>query len=179
MSIPLILTFTGPDRPGIVRLLARLVADHGGNWEESRSASLAGRFAGILKVTLAEERVEAFSAALAALGAEGLRVLVERGELGAPVPGLRRLRLELTGADHEGIVRDVAHVLAEHGVNIDELSTEHTSAPMSGDALFTAVALSDCPSTVRASELRRALEQLADDLVVSIALQETGGESES
>ena len=48
----LVVTFTGPDRPGIVEKLSGLVTRHGGNWEESRMASLAGRFAGILKVTV-------------------------------------------------------------------------------------------------------------------------------
>jgi glycine cleavage system regulatory protein len=48
MRQPLIITFTGPDRPGVVDRLAGVVSQHGGNWEESRMARLAGSFAGIV-----------------------------------------------------------------------------------------------------------------------------------
>ena len=52
----LVVTFTGPDRPGIVASFARVVGEHGGNWEESRMARLAGQFAGILEVTVEADR---------------------------------------------------------------------------------------------------------------------------
>jgi glycine cleavage system regulatory protein len=171
MSVPLVITFTGPDRPGIVSRLARRVAEHGGNWEESRSASLAGRFAGILEVTVPEARAEALVRALLELESDELRVLVERGGPVAPQPSARHFRLELTGADHEGIVRDVTHVLAERGVNIEDLITARTSAPMSGHALFSAVAIVELPVDLDPVELERALEQLADDLVVQIEVR--------
>lgn len=86
MSTSLVITFTGPDRPGIVNRLARLVAEHGGNWEESRSASLAGRFAGILEVTAPDARADALADALQHLEDGGLRVFVERGLPSRPPP---------------------------------------------------------------------------------------------
>ena len=172
MSVSLVITFTGPDRPGIVDRLARTVAEHGGNWEESRSASLVGRFAGILQVTAPDSSADDLIDALRGFEKDGLRVLVERGEPEERPAARRLLRLELTGADHEGIVRDVAHSLAKHGVNIEDLVTEHTSAPMSGHVLFRAVALLDCPPEVAAEDLERELEQLADDLVVEIDIHE-------
>ena len=42
----LVLTVIGRDRPGLVDTLSGVVAEHGGNWEESRMAHLADRFAG-------------------------------------------------------------------------------------------------------------------------------------
>ena len=46
----LVLTVLGNDRPGLVDAIAATVAEHGGNWVESRMAHLAGQFAGILRV---------------------------------------------------------------------------------------------------------------------------------
>ena len=46
----LVLTLIGPDRAGLVEAVAAVVADHGGNWLESRMSRLAGQFAGILEV---------------------------------------------------------------------------------------------------------------------------------
>src|SRR5450755_1475198 len=133
----LILTVIGPDRPGLVRALAHAVAAHGGSWLESRMARLAGHFAGIVMV----EAPESLLADLHALEREGLRIVVETGtvrevrggetgagetgtgETGDGAPPGERLAVEVIGNDRPGIVRDVAGVLAEHGVNIEELTT--------------------------------------------------------
>ena len=48
MQTPLVMTIIGPDRTGLVESVARVVADHGGNWLESRMSRLGGEFAGIL-----------------------------------------------------------------------------------------------------------------------------------
>ena len=52
MQKNLVLTVIGPDRPGLVESLSRLVGEHGGNWTQSRMAHLAGQFAGILQIAL-------------------------------------------------------------------------------------------------------------------------------
>ena len=49
MQIPLVMTIIGPDRTGLVESVARVVAEHGGNWLESRMCRLGGEFAGILR----------------------------------------------------------------------------------------------------------------------------------
>ncbi len=40
MTSSLVMTVIGPDRPGLVQLVAACVADHGGNWLESRMCDL-------------------------------------------------------------------------------------------------------------------------------------------
>ena len=84
----LVITFTGEDRPGIVSALAAVVRGHGGNWEASRMASLAGRFAGILQVRVDAPAAEGLVAALRQV--PGLTVVVDPGADVAP--RLRRLR---------------------------------------------------------------------------------------
>ena len=46
----LVLTVIGDDRAGLVNALADVVTAHGGNWERSQLAELAGKFAGIVLV---------------------------------------------------------------------------------------------------------------------------------
>ena len=55
MQSPLVMTIIGPDRTGLVESVARVVADHGGNWLESRMCRLGGDFAGILRVEIPAE----------------------------------------------------------------------------------------------------------------------------
>ena len=168
-----VVTFAGPDRPGIVESISSLIARAGGNWEASRMARLAGRFTGVLQIRLPVDRENEVVAALRALSGTGLEVMVERGRSEEPRPDLRTLRIDLTGDDRPGIVHDVSRILSARGVNIEELTTQVIAAPMSGGLLFQAVAEIRCPREVDLDELLAALEQLADDLVVDLTLEDT------
>ena len=78
----LVLTLLGPDRPGLVELVAGVIAAHGGNWLESRMSHLAGKFAGILRAELPPDKVQPALAALAALESRGLKVIAEPASAG-------------------------------------------------------------------------------------------------
>ena len=171
MPTSLVLTVLGEDRPGLVEALSHIIAAHEGNWLESRMAHLAGQFAGILRASVPEGNAAALLTALQGLAAHGLQVVVAPSSTDAPTPEARWLTLDLVGNDHPGIIRDLAHTLARRGINIDELQTACTSAPMTGAMLFKATAHLRVPWEVAVTELRIALEQLAHDLVVDITLE--------
>jgi glycine cleavage system regulatory protein len=171
MPTSLVLTVLGEDRPGLVEALAHLIAAHAGNWVESRMAHLAGQFAGILRTSVPDGNAAALLAALQGLAAHGLQVVVTRSSTDAPTPEARWLTLGLVGNDHIGIIRDLAHTLAQRGINIDELQTACTSTPMTGGILFKATARLRVPQEVAVTDLRTTLEQLAHDLMVDITLE--------
>ncbi len=54
--IPLVLTYVGDDRPGLINAVSEKVAAFGGTWLESRAVRLAGKFAGILRVNVRRGR---------------------------------------------------------------------------------------------------------------------------
>jgi glycine cleavage system regulatory protein len=76
----------------------------------------------------------------------------------------------LLGNDRPGIVRDISRVLAQHGVNIEELETEVESASMSGELLFHARAALALPEGADLEALRADLEQLANELMVDLQI---------
>jgi len=162
----LILTVVGPDRPGLVRALSEAVAAHGGSWLESRMARLAGQFAGIVLV----DAPATLSDDLRVLERQGLRIVVQSGEAGAPsvAAAQPRLALEVVGNDRPGIVRDVARVLADSGVNIEELTTGVASGSFSGGTLFRATALLRAPNAAAVEAVRDGLERLGNELMVDI-----------
>jgi glycine cleavage system regulatory protein len=168
----LIVTIIGEDKPGIAAQISEIVLAAGANWEESRMARLAGKFAGILRVSVDAAHAPRLSADLAALEARGLKVIVEPGSV-ADEKTYRTIGLELVGHDRPGIVRDISRLLAERGVNIEELETELTSAPTAGDTLFHARARLRTPHTVAADELRRVLESFAADLMVDLTFDDS------
>ena len=166
----LILTVIAQDQPGLVERVAKCVAQHGGNWLESRMARMAGQFAGILRVEVPAASQGALIEALQALGAQGIRVLL--APAGSEPSIVRRsIHLDLVGNDRPGIVRDITRLLAENGVNLENLSTDVTPAPMSGEPLFSARATLGVPETLKLDTLQSALESLADDLMVELKLR--------
>ncbi|HYD42066.1 MAG TPA: ACT domain-containing protein [Anaeromyxobacter sp.] len=166
----LVLTLLGPDRPGLVEAIAEPIARHGGNWLESRMAHLAGKFAGILRIEVPAGQEAALVAALRGLEAAGLKLTIDSGPAAAGLPGARPFVLDLVGLDRPGIVREISHALAEHGVNIEELTTDRTVAPMSGELLFRSHARVSVPAGADPGRLRERLEQLAGDLMVQVTL---------
>ncbi len=168
MKTQLVLTMIGPDRPGLVELVSKTLVNFGANWEDSQMARLAGKFAGILRASVAQEKAEALQVALRKLNADGLTIVIEStADLDTTETG-PTLKLTLTGSDHEGIVREVTRILATHDVNVEELATKRQSAPMSGEFIFMATAVLKPPATLSTDSLRSALEQIADDLAVEI-----------
>jgi glycine cleavage system regulatory protein len=173
MNTPIVLTVVSDDHPGIVETLSDLIARHGGNWTESSMMSLAGKFAGILLVTVPAGQVEAFTAALDALGEEGMQIVAQpSGESGASAEATDAT-IELVGQDRPGIVHEITEVLARHDVNVQELETTVQSASMSGESLFLAHAQVRAPKGVDMERLRTELEELANELMVDISLEST------
>jgi len=166
------LTCIGDDRPGLVSALSAAVQTHGGSWERSQMARLAGKFAGILQVTVPEDRAEALAADLTALKDIGLLVALERAD--EPVEReVVRLNLALLGADHPGIVAEISAALAGRGIGIEELTTSLREAPMAGGLLFEAQAVLEAPPATSTESLSTLLEDLADELMVEISLSES------
>jgi len=165
-----VLTAIGADRPGLVSELSDTIAACGGNWLDARMASLAGQFAGILLVEVAADHADTLVERLRALQARGLRLTIEKssGDVSTAVNG-RLCKLELLGHDRVGIVRDISGVLAGLQVSIVEFETERQSGSFSGEAMFKARALIQVPNALEVDQLRRALEALANELMVDLS----------
>jgi glycine cleavage system regulatory protein len=172
MQIPLVMTVIGKDRPGLVESIASLVAQHGGNWLESRMCRLGGEFAGLLRIHVEAEQEQSLLQALNSLQTRGLAVVVRPDRTEGKAPDQKLATLEIVGQDRPGIVKQISSALARQGVNVEELATECGSAPMSGETLFKAKAKLLIPEACNMPALRNELERIAGDLVVEITFQE-------
>ena len=170
-SVSLILTVIGDDRPGLVGELAQVISAHQGNWLQSSMAQLAGKFAGIVEVSVDEAQADALRNALGQLA--GLKVTVESALPQKSALTGRRLKLALVGHDRIGIVREVSQVLAHHAVNVESLETHTSSAPMSAAVLFHAIAELTAAPDLDVAALTGELERISNDLMVDITLDET------
>ena len=170
MQTFLVLTVIGEDKPGLVESLAQVIMDNSGNWLESSMSQLAGKFAGILRVSVKNEKADNLVSALNNLS-QNLKVVIERVDVEQENLASQLIELTLVGNDRPGIIREISGALNTLSVNFEQLTTECTPAPMSGDVLFKAIANLTLPRNLDIDVLREDLEKLTDDLIVEINLK--------
>ncbi len=164
----LVLSVVGDDRTGLVNALADAVAVHGGNWERSELAELAGAFAGIVLVTVPGDRADELTEALQRL--DGLLRVTTHAGASLPVASGRVLTFTVLGNDRPGIVRDVTSAISAHALSIDAFTSRTLDAPMAGGTLFEATVSVRVPEHADATPIVAALERLADEIQVDLSL---------
>jgi glycine cleavage system transcriptional repressor len=167
MRKQLVLTASGRDRVGIVDEMTELLLQWEGNVESSRMVRLGGDFAMLMFVTAPEEKIEGLRAALAEVHYAKYDVHtrlseVEAVEESAAIP----CAITVLGADHVGIIHQVARYLSEQGINMETMTTEVVAAPMSGTPLFTMSSVVRVPPQLEIADLQEALAFIADELGV-------------
>lgn len=172
MTNYLVLTVISDDKPGVVETLAKTIGEHGGNWLECRMSHLAGKFAGILRVSVESEKLDELSASLQDL--PGLKVIVETAAVASSdcEKTEKALSFNLVGNDRPGIVHEVAQALASRDINVDKLDTDYSSMPWSGEPMFTASGLLKIPAQTNMDEFQDQLDTISDELAVDITLEE-------
>jgi glycine cleavage system transcriptional repressor len=176
MRTDIVFTLTGPDRVGLVEEVTDVLLGLGGNVETSRMARLAGEFAILMQVSLDADPSAGLDRAFDHLTAEGYKVTWSRSE-GFPAErreGWVPFRIEVHGADHEGIVHEIAAGLSRAGINIESAETETTSAPISATPLFSMTALVLVPPTLSERDWREALEEAGRQLNVDVTVTPAG-----
>ena len=167
MTTNLVLTVIADDKPGLVESLSQTIASNSGNWLESSMSQLAGKFAGILRVSVNDDCVEKLIEELNGLSSE-IKLVIEKAADESSDQASRVVELNLVGNDRPGIIKEISAAVSALGINVERLNTECTPAPMSSDALFKAKATLEVPEEVSLDQLQEKLEQLADDLIVEI-----------
>ena len=166
----IVFTLTGADRIGIVEAVTKLLLDRGGNVETSRMARLGGEFAILMLVSMPSEQIDNLGKDVEMLVVQGYKVTTSRtGQTYAEAhPGWLPYQIEVHGADHEGIIHQVAHYLSERGINIESMDTGTSHAPVSGTPLFSMTALVSVPLSLSGQGWETALEDMGNQLNVDI-----------
>lgn len=161
----------GKDKPGLVESVAKVIADKQGNWLESRLCHLGGQFAGVLRVEIRAEAEADLLKSLLALQEKGLSVTIKTEAVTAVVDKRLLVSFELVGQDQPGIVSRITGILAGLNINLEELTSELETAPMSAELLFKSTMLLSFPEGLEPEVLRSELEDLASDMMVDFQLR--------
>lgn len=168
MQKHLVMTLMGQDRVGIVDDVTKIVLQHGGNVDASRMARLGGEFAILMLVSLKEEQADALQTEMSKLREQGYELSIRPTERGysQKFADWRSFDIKVKGADHEGIIHEITHHLAELGANIESIDTGMEPAPFGGTDLFTMSAVIVAPPELTTDALREELEVVGDQLNV-------------
>ena len=161
----LAVTVIGRDRPGIIAEVTGVVADLGGNLEDSSMTLLRGHFAWMLIADVAASADE-LSSRLAHLTEDDLTVSVLPVGEDEPVSGAAGYLLSVHGADRPGIVARVTATVAAHGGNITDLSTR-----LGAGGMYVAVAEVTLPDDVDVVALGAELAAAGRELGVGVSLR--------
>lgn len=162
----LAVTVIGHDRPGIIAEVTGVVAELGGNLEDSSMTLLRGHFAWTLIADLAVP-AEVIADRLDHLREDGLVVSVLPVGPEEPQPAdSGAYVLSVHGADRPGIVAAVAGTLARHGGNITDLSTR-----LGPGGLYLLVAEVTLPPGIDVVVLGAQLSQVGHELGVGVSLR--------
>lgn len=169
MSLELVVTAVGLDRPGLASDFTGQVHAAGANLADTRMVNLRGQFALLALVQGTAEVLEDVKKRLGEAGPKiGLTIdfhaaTPKDGAGAGPREGVP-FRLKTYSMDQPGIVHRVTTYLREHHINVEELETRLESAAFMGTPVFTMEIVMLVPKSVNVKKLRLALEELGDTL---------------
>ena len=161
----IVVSFIGPDRPGLVDVLSNTINQHQGNWQTSSMHHLSGFFAGVIEVAVESQHTDTLIAAI-----KNITDLNSQIETSSPHNERQpaNLTLELTANDRVGIVQEISSVIHQQGGNLLKLISRQESAAHSALIMFKAKALV-CIAEDHIDNLIEAIEAIADDIMVDIS----------
>lgn len=170
MNKSLIISIFGPDQPGLVKSISETIEKYQGSWSESRMTHLAGKFAGIVSISIAVDKIEELKSSLDELQTDTFRIFLEEEVPSAVAkpPSEHTLSLELMAQDRPGIIHDITQQLAKLNVNIEELKNSVKQASMSGGTLFCAKLKLSIPKNTKAEVVQETLEDMSDQFMVDL-----------
>ena len=167
-----VFTAIGTDRVGIVDEIAAVLEAENCNIEESRMAVLGTEFSVMLLASGDQGIVQILEKDLPDIGDKlGLHVQIRPTRAPRGSSEGRPYSIEAISLDAPGIMHAVTAVLKRAGANIEEISTETTSAPWTGATMFQMRGTLIVPREIHIAELRDQLENLEHERDIDIVLK--------
>lgn len=174
MSQRYIMTAFGTDRVGIVADVTRLLYENDCNLEDTRMSMLADEFT--LNLLFSCPRTDIMDL----LAKDCRRLEVSKGisafvrPLGPAKPksaaAAALCTLHIEGLDQAGIVYKTSQFLADHNLNIVQLTSAAQASPQSGAIIYQMDIQIQVPKETAIDRLEEELNQLANQLHVDIGL---------
>ena len=163
----------GPDKPGIISTVSAFLTERNCNIEDSRMSIIGEEFALFLLFSGPFNSIEKVKNDIKGLEQKsGLTVLLKdtkppknKGKEPA-IP----YKIDVIGMDHPGIVNEITGIFHKNNINVVNLESDVSNAPVSGTALFHMHIKIDVPVSLSISALKEELAKAEKHSNLNIAL---------
>ncbi|WP_299014826.1 ACT domain-containing protein [uncultured Photobacterium sp.] len=166
MNTQLTITIAGQDHPQLINQLAAKTHQLGGKWLISKINRLDNQIVGIIKVDIPVEAAQQLKDEFNRFPELNARII----DVPQPVPlaKFEQLKLKVESNDRSGLVNDLTNVLDDIGIDIVKIENHRIGVPDLGKTLFIAELLVDVPEEVNVDQLLDAMQQVEEDMRVSV-----------
>ena len=172
-----VLSTVGPDRKGMADDIANIAIEFDCNIEDSKMSVLGGEFAVIMLISGEEKSINEMISNADVLG-KRFNMKINIKETTAPhvmQQGIPYM-LESISMDTPGIVHSITKYLRELSINIEDLETDKSSAPLTGSPMFHMRASIIIPTSVNLSDFKEHLSDIEHEMNLDIHLKAVTGE---
>ncbi|WP_018865808.1 MULTISPECIES: glycine cleavage system protein R [unclassified Thioalkalivibrio] len=163
----LILNLIGPDQPGLVSSVTRVIVDTGCNLESSRITVVGGYCCMALSASGNWKTLGTLESRLERLEAEmGLVVVARRGPLEERAEAAMPYAVDAVALDAPGLLNALADFFTSRGVNLRDVQTRVYIAQQTGARMFAANMVVDIPAGQHLASLRGEFMDFCDELNV-------------
>lgn len=171
-----VLSTVGPDRKGMADDIANIAIEYKCNIEDSKMSVLGGEFAVIMLISGDEDSIRKLITGAKTLGERfDMKIYIKETSSPQKIQQGIPYALESISMDTPGIVHVLTQYLRELSINIEDLETEKTAAPLSGTPMFHMRAHIIIPSSVNLSDFKDRLYEIEHERNLDIHLQAISG----
>ncbi len=172
----IMVTIVGRDRPGIIYMVSRALADYGVNVIEVSQTTLLGEFAGLFSCGLPveadpERLTDILGGVLTGSGLAHWITDVAPAPAAGPAVELEPYVVTVRGRDRLGIIPEFSGCLAGFDVNIENLRAVALDGAETGDHQVVLFFELSVPRAVNQAAFRQALGLIAEELNLEFSLQ--------
>ena len=158
----LIINAFGPDKPGIVAKISKIIFSFNANIENSKMILLESDFTILMLISIDETKINQFKTELNKI--DDLELSFKQT--------LKRSNNELkynkysftiSVADNEGIIYLYSDLFKKNNINIEKMETEIDNAPISGFPMFVLSSILNIPYKLDIDIFKKSLKDIAQE----------------
>ncbi len=163
MTTKLIVSVVGPEQSGFMNQLTVKTRALGGTWLASKLTHLDGQMAGLLKLEIAEDKVEDFKLMMN----EFNLVTTNYNSVSENADDQKKpVKLTLEGEDRSGLTSDITHLLNNNDVTVEHFESQRFPVVGLSTGVFEATLNLKLPKTLTLETLKKDIEALSDRMRV-------------
>ena len=166
MKTEIIISIVGTDQDGFINDLTLKTKALGGRWLANKIAHLDGQIAGLLKMEIDTEQLDAFKAMVAEyshINADFHDVLLYQQH------PKQSVQLTVEGEDRGGLTSDITRLLFDKGIKVEHFESQRFPVIGLGTGVFEAHLDLSLPSSTSVETLKENLESLGGGLRVFVS----------